>query len=194
MNGARFRDANLPFEPLMQRSADELSLAAHRFVQAKKSKKSFDGTIILFQQCFGKTKPKNSIFSGAVGAGRVLFAVDALDRRKPQERRRHFFIGSPHAIKAPTGGTFPASLSSRRMTPNPLTKRPANRIAEYVGVDKSGSVRSATPMHIVGWQAAPPSNQSMIFIVGQPDYWTGVPHCAVCAISPRPQSAYAARK
>jgi hypothetical protein len=29
-------------------------------------------------------------------AGRILFALDALDRRKPQERSRHFRIGSPH--------------------------------------------------------------------------------------------------
>jgi hypothetical protein len=28
-------------------------------------------------------------------ANRILFALDALDRRKPQERRRYFFIGSP---------------------------------------------------------------------------------------------------
>ena len=27
-------------------------------------------------------------------AGQILFALDALDRRKPQERRRHFRIGS----------------------------------------------------------------------------------------------------
>jgi hypothetical protein len=27
--------------------------------------------------------------------GRILFALDALDRRKPQERRRRFRIGRP---------------------------------------------------------------------------------------------------
>jgi hypothetical protein len=31
-------------------------------------------------------------------AGRILFALDALDRRKPQERSRHFRIGSPHQV------------------------------------------------------------------------------------------------
>ena len=31
-------------------------------------------------------------------AGRILFALDALDRRKPQERSRHLRIGSPHQV------------------------------------------------------------------------------------------------
>jgi hypothetical protein len=30
--------------------------------------------------------------------GRILFALDALDRCKPQERRRHFGSGNPHQI------------------------------------------------------------------------------------------------
>ena len=30
--------------------------------------------------------------------GRILFALDALDRRKPQERRRYFRIGSPQQV------------------------------------------------------------------------------------------------
>jgi len=30
--------------------------------------------------------------------GQILFALDALDRRKPQERSRHFRIGSPHQV------------------------------------------------------------------------------------------------
>jgi hypothetical protein len=31
-------------------------------------------------------------------AGRILFALDALDRRKPQERSRHLRIGSPRQV------------------------------------------------------------------------------------------------
>jgi hypothetical protein len=30
--------------------------------------------------------------------GRILFALDALDRRKPQERRRHYFVGSQREV------------------------------------------------------------------------------------------------
>jgi hypothetical protein len=33
-------------------------------------------------------------------AGRVLFALDALDRRKPQERGRRFRVGSPPDFSA----------------------------------------------------------------------------------------------
>ena len=31
-------------------------------------------------------------------AGRVLIALDALDRRKPQERRRNCYVGGPHRL------------------------------------------------------------------------------------------------
>jgi hypothetical protein len=32
-------------------------------------------------------------------AGRILFALDALDRRKPQERRRHFSVSRPQDLE-----------------------------------------------------------------------------------------------
>jgi len=35
-------------------------------------------------------------------AGRILFALDALDRRKPQERGRRFRVGSRQGL--PAGG------------------------------------------------------------------------------------------
>ena len=31
-------------------------------------------------------------------AGRILFALDALDRRKPQERRRNCYVGGPQSL------------------------------------------------------------------------------------------------
>ena len=48
-------------------------------------------------------------------AGQILFALDALDRRKPQERGRRFRIGSGREI-APVGCSLEAVMQLRKLS------------------------------------------------------------------------------
>jgi hypothetical protein len=66
-----------------------------------------DATAVEFAQCFLRLAnlpnfalDRLSRYKATLWrqVGRTLFALDALDRRKPQERRRYFFIGSPPQV------------------------------------------------------------------------------------------------